>query len=186
MIDGIAITARQSRTICAAQRAAQIMCSPFGRITVGSCCIGIAVFYSCEWILLRIGLAEIIAALFRVTGHAVSRNLHNLTVDNTAITITTECTYVDWILIAAPFVWRRDKARINLYRTLALILTATLVNICRIYGAVAGQLYGISWFWAHDFVDGVLWYPSLVLMILGWLLAAERSQVSSRQSVPLV
>ena len=164
-----------SRIAASVRRTVETLCSPFGWLTLLSCCIGIVAFYSFEWTQLRIGLAKVIAAIFRTTGHVVVRRLVDVRVDNVPITITAECTYVDWILTAVPFVWRRGPARANIGRALVLILVVTVVNLGRVCIAIAGQLRGLSWFWSHDALDDILWYPSLILMIITWLVAAERS-----------
>ena len=161
--------------IATASAGLRAISSPFGAFTLLCCGLGIVAFYGADWSELQVALAASTGALFRATDHVVAQHLQGVRVDTFWVTMTAECTYIDWILIAGPFVWRRGPVWVNIARSLILVGAVTLVNFARVWLSVAGVLWGFSWFWSHDLVDDILWYPSLVVMIILWMAAAQRS-----------
>jgi len=139
----------------------------------------VALFYSLDWVWLRTLQVETLAALLGAFGHSVLVQGLELKTGAAWVTITPECTYIDWILCASPFLWRFEKSLgANLSRLALLAAAVSAVNLIRTLVPILVSAKGGSWFWAHDFVDYLLWYPGLAGVILFWVFALVRAEQS--------
>ncbi len=137
--------------------------------------LAIVVFYACQWGWLRSAVAALLTAALRASGLPATRSLYEISVGGLRVAITPECTYVDWFLCAAPWIWRRGPLANNLLRVIALAAGVGAANFLRLYLAICGALAGLPWWAAHDVPDYILWYPGVVLAFLFWLRAAAAS-----------
>jgi len=154
----------------------QAATSSYGCVTLLACAAAVGWFYSSDWNKLRHLLVGLLSGLFGWTGHAVSAQGLSLQVDNFKVTISRECTYIDWFLCAAPFLWRRVGLGANLLRILVLAGSVAVLDVLRVYLAIALALRGWPWFLSHDLFDDLFWYPGLGGVILLWILASVRFQ----------
>ncbi len=137
--------------------------------------VGVALFYSLEWNWLRLGLVKMVSGLLAWSGHSVAVNGFVLSIDSVKMKITRECTYVDWVLCVAPFVWRPFyKWPKNLVRLLFLVIAVSAADLLRVCVAGAGLAHGWPFFWVHDFPDYLFWCAGLFLAILFWIRAMRR------------
>ena len=154
-----------------------VISSRHGLLTLFLFGCAVALFYSLDWVWLRKLQVNTLAALLGVFGHSVMVQGLELKTGAAWVTITPECTYVDWILCASPFLWRFGKPLgANLSRLTLLAATVSVVNLARTLVPILVSANGGSWFWAHDFVDYLLWYPGLAVVILLWLCALIRTE----------
>ena len=85
-----------------------------------------------------------------------------------------DCTYIDLVLILIPFLWRVEVSPgRNLVWLAAFTVAVQLVNLARVWFSIWFFSRGGSWFLAHDLPDYLLYYPTLVLVIL-WALSRDR------------
>lgn len=132
----------------------------------------LAVFYSFEWTWLR-GWTRTAAAAVLIGLHHTATSLDAgsdlyLVFDGVHLfSVTRACTYVDLILVAAPFCWRfRRSLGANVRRLAALAVAVPVLNLVRV--AVALHLYqlGAPWFYVHDLPDYVIHATFLAVTVL--------------------
>jgi exosortase/archaeosortase len=121
-----------------------------------------------QWILPREALANTVAVLLTLDGHDVAKDGLSIVVEGIRIRITAECTYLDLLLCVLPFTYRQEGIIRFQIKAILIASTVWLLNTVRVYAAIACYLEGISWYWAHDVVDYILWYPCLLFAIYTW------------------
>jgi len=159
-----------------------VLISLRGLITLSICACGAYLYYNFSWMYLRIILARIISSMLVVRGHIVERKLSFLVVDNCKILIEKDCTYVDLILVCIPFTWRRRRLAINLWHSLIFIVAVIVVNFARVYFAIAGYVQGISWYYSHDLIDYLIYYPTIAIIVFFWLRSMTFQNLSKNTS----
>lgn len=90
--------------------------------------------------------------------------------------ITAECMYADWLLwsVAAIALLCRSH-RALLFAIAFVVVIVVAVNPFRIWLSILGSHAGLSWFMAHDLVDTMICYPSLLLLVILCMKDSRRS-----------
>jgi hypothetical protein len=138
---------------------------------------GIALFYSLDWWHLRLWTAEVLAFCLRLAGFPALCHETVVSVGSLRFAITSECTYIDWILCSAPLICRPVGAARNCRRVGLLVVLVLCGNLLRIFTAVALSVRGHPWWLVHDWPDYVFWYPALVFAGYRWLMALKPQTV---------
>jgi hypothetical protein len=177
LISDVGSAPRAARLKASLRTLLLVISSRHGLLTLLLFGCAVTLFYSLDWLWLRQLQVNTLAALLGVFGHSVLAQGFELKTGTAWVTITPECTYVDWILCASPFLWRFGKPlSANLSRLAFLAATVSVVNLIRTLVPILVSANGGSWFWAHDLVDYLLWYPGLAAVILFWLCALMRTE----------
>jgi hypothetical protein len=130
----------------------------------------IILFYSISWSWLRAAHALMLQAMLRLLDCNVQSVAPFFMVEQHAFAVDADCTYVDLILCGLPLLWRTHRNALgNFAWMVSFVAAVTLVNIPRMTLAVYVTAHGGSWFWSHDMIDHVLWYPTLGLIAISWI-----------------
>ena len=131
----------------------------------------LSLFYGLDWIPFRAAQRDLIAWSLGLQGYAPEAFTHEgspaLRVGDHAFSFTAECTYLDLLMIVAPFLWvfgaslRRNILRIGIA---ALIILGG--NLIRCWASVYFNVRGIDWFYTHDLPDYVIWWPTVAVVVL--------------------
>jgi hypothetical protein len=131
----------------------------------------IGIFYALDWTIVRVALRNTLCRCLEASGYAPERFSYGgspaIRVGTFAYHYTADCTYLDLLLVIAPFLWIRDA---SLVRNVRRILLAALLilggNVFRNYAVICFTVRGIDWRCAHDIPDYAIWWPTVV--IVGW------------------
>jgi len=148
---------------------------------LGALLVLVIAFYAVDWTLLRRSVRGATAAALVYLGHEVacedSKEEVLLTVDNRPFSFSPDCTYVDLILVLAPFCWSvRAGLRANVLRLLSLALIVSSVNLIRLIVALHLFAQGRSWFAVHELPDYVIYYPSIAVIVILTLVSDCRNR----------
>lgn len=139
-------------------------------------------YYNLSWVPLQLLLAKVLVGMFTLGGHSASHVSGYLTVDNFVTRIDSDCTYIDLILVALPFVYRGDRLFRDATRVLFFVVMVSALNIARVYFAIAWHLRGVPWQYTHDLISNLTYYPVFVLIIFWWL-EAMRLRLTRKSKV---
>jgi hypothetical protein len=133
--------------------------------------VAVGLFYALDWTHMRTSQRDLIQHGLQVAGYAPVPFDYNgspaLTVGDRAHFFTAECTYADLFLIVLPFLWVVGARRgSNALRLLAAGLIILGGNLVRSFASVYINVLGVSWFWAHDLPDYLLWWPTFLYVLL--------------------
>lgn len=132
--------------------------------------VAILVFYGSDWLWLRRLHVTWLQSTFQGLGCEVQAAGTLLTVDGHRFQVDPDCTYVDLILCSLPLLWRvHRRPAANVVVMAAFATSVLVVNLVRVLFGVHGVTRGISLFWAHDFVDYLIWYPALGIVAFLWV-----------------
>ena len=131
----------------------------------------LASFYAWDWMPFRVALRDVIGWSVRVSGHSPTSFVYEaspaLSVEGKVHYYTAECTYLDLLMIVAPFVWVFGASR---WRNMLRIAIAASVilggNLVRCWAAVYLDVQGVSRFYAHDLPDYLIWWPTVAVVVL--------------------
>lgn len=128
-------------------------------------------YYALDWEFLQTALRDILHWIFQTMGFApivsTFAAVPSLRICQREHAYTAECTYVDLLLMMAPFVWGAKRPLlVNLSRLAILGVIIECVNLLRTWAALYLDLQGVGRFYAHDLPDYVLWWPSLITAVL--------------------
>ena len=140
--------------------------------------LGVGLFYAVSWMPLRIAVRDAAASCLQTVGMRVDVTAFEgspaLRVAGKQFHFTPDCTYIDLVLILIPFLWRVEASPgRNLVCLAAFTAVVQLVNLVRAWFSIWFSSHGGSWFLAHDLPDYLLYYPTLVIVIL-WALRRDR------------
>lgn len=132
--------------------------------------LAVLAFYGFEWSWLRrlhvLWLQDVLQSL----GCALQAGLYSLTVNGREFQISRDCTYVDLIICGLPLLWRGRQHWVGNLTVLAAYAGAVvLVNLIRVLYGVYAYANGVSLFLAHDFLDYLLWYPTMAILVFLWV-----------------
>jgi len=140
-----------------------------GIATLTVVAIATALFYLLDWLPLRHLLATSLRTTLSGCGFQVLESGLSLHVSGLRFNITRECTYINWVICATPFLWRNVSLSRNLATSVIAAVVVWGLNIVRVTAAIVANVAGISWFWAHDFVDYFTWYGTFVVVVVLWI-----------------
>lgn len=143
-------------------------------VTLALIGIGAIIFYSSQWYWLRQIQVTLLAWIASETGLPCIINGFTLTFGNWAFEITRDCTYLEWMLYAAPLLWRDKPLLVNTLCITAILGAVFVLNIIRSWLAIYWSVCGVPWFWAHDLLDYVAWYGTLAIVAALWLTRQRR------------
>jgi len=128
-----------------------------------------ALFYCVGWLPLREAVRDGVAWVMRQAGFLTAVTVYEgspaLMVGGRQFYFTPDCTYVDLWLLLIPFLWKLNWPwRRNLYRVLSFGLMVGVVNFIRVCMSTYLYTTGQSWLVAHDLLDYLLYYPTLLLV----------------------
>ena len=157
--------------------------TPYGLFTIAACCLGILVFHALEWNWLRHFDTRCLGQVFAFMDGDASFGRFWVQFNGARCDFSSDCTYVEWILCAAPFVWRRQRSFIeNIVWLAGMATVVTAANLVRLCLAVLLSSRGYGWFWAHDIADDILCYPTLIAVMLAWLFALRKHDASKEMT----
>jgi exosortase/archaeosortase family protein len=149
-----------------------LVLSPRGFITLLLSVGGFGVFCVVTWSWLQVTIAEIVAGGFSAFGYNVHVAAVDISVDGYIVRIGPKCTYADLILMAQPFMWYPNATfRANIRRMLLLTAVVFVVNVIRIAVTLFLSAHNVSWIWAHDLVNFLIYYSLCAVIIVFWLRA---------------
>ena len=97
----------------------------------------------------------------------VTFSSNEILVRDTISHITVECIYLDWLVWSvAILVLLCRSRRALLYSAVFIVIVVAIVNPLRVCHSLIGSHMGVPWFWAHDFLDTLIYYPSLFAVIM--------------------
>ena len=131
----------------------------------------LASFYAWDWMSCRVALRDVIAWSIRVSGRSPTAFVYEaspaLSVEGKVHYYTAECTYLDLLMIVAPFVWVFGATpRGNIVRVAIATSVVLGGNLVRCWAAVYLDVLGVDRFYAHDLPDYILWWPTVVIVAL--------------------
>jgi len=131
----------------------------------------LVVFYSMEWMQLRIVERNMIGRLLRISGYNTIEYMYEgspaLRVNEKLHYYGTECTYLDLVMTVAPFLWVFGAhRRVNLLRIGIVTLLILGGNLLRCWAAVWLDVLGVERLYAHDLPDYVIWWPTVVFAVV--------------------
>jgi len=131
----------------------------------------LSVYYGLDWMPLRVAQRDAIGWSLRASGYEPWSFVHEgspaIRAGHEVYFYTEECTYLDLVMIVSPFIWvfgaslRRNILRVSI--TALVILTG---NVVRCWVAVYLGARGIHRFYAHDLPDYIIWWPTVVAVVL--------------------
>lgn len=142
--------------------------------------IGIVLFHSYyDWLPLRTVVVVLLRSLLTHTGYtAVLIAPTQLLIEKHLLfEIDSLCTALDVVFYVSPFLWREFSCRWNLVRVCVFGAAVFIINVLRLYLAAAMYSMGISVFWSHDIPAYVLWYVTVFLGLLSWLLVERQRNI---------
>jgi exosortase/archaeosortase family protein len=131
----------------------------------------VTTYYAWDWMPLCVAERNAVSALLRVVGYLPEAFLHDgspaLRLGTESYLYTAECTYIDLLLTLVPFVWLFEGTILANMRRIAIAAIIILVgNLIRSWISVYLNLRGIDWFYAHDLPDYVIWWPTVVVVVV--------------------
>lgn len=121
----------------------------------------ILIYHSFDWISLRKALYNTLILInnsFNI--FTISDKYYDelgFVIDGVLFYVSPNCTYIDLVLLIAPFWWRfRQTLRINFFRLLVLFVVIMSGNLVRITTALYFYDRGASWTLAHNVPDIIL------------------------------
>ena len=135
--------------------------------------LGYAVFAIVDWDPIQVSIAKSASICLSAIGEK-ALFLDKYVVleefeDPSIFEITRECTYLDWYFIVLPFIWRKITLAMNVIRSIVLLIGVYFFNLFRICFGISLASHGVEWWWAHDFVDFISYYPALIIVVLLWV-----------------
>lgn len=127
-----------------------------------------AAFWLCDWRVLVDAQAAVLAAMFDLIRSTVRVSNVDLITAHGPLRLDAECTYADLFLCSAPFVAAGKDLRGAAIGVGLLLLWVSAINLARVFLAVLAFDGGVSFTWAHDVPDFVLWYGTLVWVAAAW------------------
>lgn len=139
------------------------------RISVVTLLVG--AFYAWDWMPLRVLQRDVTGWSVRVTGYSpvsfVYEGSPALSVEGKVHYYLPACTYLDLLMIVAPFVWVIGASRRSNILRLAIAAVVILGgNLIRIWAAVYFNVRGADWFYAHELPDYIIWWPTVAVVVL--------------------
>ncbi|MEE9297177.1 MAG: hypothetical protein V3W34_19735 [Phycisphaerae bacterium] len=131
----------------------------------------VVVFYTLDWMPLRVAQRDVIGWSFRVAGHNpvgfVYEGSPAIRVEGRVHYYTAECTYLDLLMIVMPFVWAFGASRRSNIQRIGIVALVILVgNFIRCCLAVYLGVAGVDRFYAHDLPDYIIWWPTVAVAVL--------------------
>ncbi len=132
----------------------------------------VPLYYAFDWTLLRLAIRGAVVPPLILLGHRV--NTLNIGEDlllvfgsHRGYEIGPSCTYVDLVLVLAPFMWRfRRPLSANLTRLAALMAAVFAVNAARVILALHLFERGGSWLAAHRIPDLVVHFVAITCTVV--------------------
>jgi exosortase/archaeosortase family protein len=133
--------------------------------------LAVALFYSVSWLPLRRAVRDGVSWVMQHGGFITTVSVYEgspaLLVGSKRFYFTPDCTYVDLWLILIPFLWRLDWPwRRNLGWILGFGVMVCAANFIRLCVSTYLWATGHSWLVAHELPDYVLYYPTLLVVVL--------------------
>jgi len=131
----------------------------------------LALFYSLDWMPLRVALRDVIGWCVRVSGYNPISFVHEgspaLSVEGCVHHYTAECTYLALLMTAAPLLWIPGASGFhNILRTAVAALVILSVNLLRCWMAVYLDVLGLDRFYAHDLPNFLIWCLTLTVVLV--------------------
>lgn len=153
----------------------RVLSSPRWCVTVIISACGLGVFYLLDWMWARTLIAQIMTSVFTLTGYQAEYINDQILLPSLTLKISRECTYIDWFLLAVPFVWTNQGFSRNIVNITIFAVCIGVFNLIRIYISTACYFRGVSWFWSHDIVAYIIILPLFVFLVLRWLILQIRN-----------
>ena len=139
------------------------------RVSVLALLVGM--FHAVDWMPFRAAQRDLVGWSLGMASYAPEAFTHEgspaLRVGDHAFSFTAECTYLDLLMIVAPFLWVFGA---SLWRNILRIGIAALVilggNLIRCWASVYFFVRGIDWFYTHDLPDYIMWWPTVAVVVL--------------------
>lgn len=133
--------------------------------------LAVALFYGVSWLPLRGAVRDGVSWVMQhggfVTTVAVYEGSPALLVGSKRFYFTPDCTYVDLWLVLIPFLWRLDWPwQRNLGRILGFGVMVCVANFIRVCASIYLSATGHSWLVAHELPEYMLYYPTLLVVVL--------------------
>ena len=159
------------------------------RVSVLALLVGM--FYALDWMPLRVVQRDVIGWSLRVAGYAPEAFVHEgspaFCLADVVYFYTAECTYLDLLLIVAPFVWVFGASRrSNILRISFAALVILGGNLIRTWSSVYFNVRGTDWFYTHDLPDYIIWWPTVAIVVLLALRRDFGERFESRRMDPIV
>jgi len=140
------------------------------RISVLGVLVGM--FYAWNWMPLRVVLRDVTGWSVRESGYCPISFTYDgspaLGIAGKVHYYTAECTYLDLLLIVAPFVWVFGASRLRNILRLAIAPSVILGgNLIRTWASVYFNVRGTDWFYAHDLPNYILGIGMVAITVLG-------------------
>jgi len=150
----------------------------------------LALFYSWDWMAFRVMLRDVTGWSVRVSGYDPTSFVYEgspaLGVEGKVHYYSPECTYLDLLMIVAPFLWVFGASRwSNILRIGIVALVIQGWNLVRCWAAVYFDVLGVDRFYAHDLPDYIIWWPTVAAVVLLALRRDFGETVVSRREQPL-
>jgi hypothetical protein len=147
-------------------RLAKILLSRFVAAALGA-----LLFCSFSWMPLRVALCAAATAFVRASRlpgvQCVYHGSPTLQIADMRFDFTAMCTFLHYILILLPFIWRLgDRAPRNLLRSLGFVVLASALNFARVCAAVYFHAMGVRWSLCHDLPVHVICNAALIVVAL--------------------
>jgi len=131
----------------------------------------LALFYSWDWMPLRVAQRDVIGWSVRAAGYDPVAFVHEgspaIRVAGDVYYYTAECTYLDLLMIVAPFLWVFGASRRrNMLRIAIAVLVILGGNLIRTWASVYFSVRGTDWFYSHDLPDYIIWWPTVAVVVL--------------------
>jgi hypothetical protein len=159
----------------------QLLLSWRSIITFGLSTLGNFLYDNISWMLLQLIVAEVTIDTLTLAGHVASRIDNCIVMDSAAVCIGGECTYIRLILIGIPFAWRGDSLARDVLRIIFFIWAVSIANVARLCVTLLWLAKGVSWKYAHDFVNHLTYGPILALLLFLWLKAMKSRLLKSSE-----
>jgi len=128
-------------------------------------------FYALDWMPLRVTQRDVIGWSVRAAGYDPVAFVHEgspaIRVAEEIYFYTAECTYLDLLMIVAPFLWVFGASRrSNILRIAIAVFVILGGNLIRTWASVYFNVRGTDWFYTHDLPDYIIWWPTAVIVPL--------------------
>ncbi|MGB2986246.1 MAG: hypothetical protein WBE26_10215 [Phycisphaerae bacterium] len=131
----------------------------------------LGLFDAWDWMPLRVLQRDVIGWSVRVSGYSPTSFVYEgspaVGVEGKVHFYSAECTYLDLLMIVAPFLWVFGASRrSNILRIGVVALVILGGNLVRCWAAIYLDVLGVDRFYAHDLPDYIIWWPTVVVVAL--------------------
>jgi hypothetical protein len=140
-------------------------------ITYLLCIVGLLVYEHVPLRFLQLFFCEIVAKIYRFSGHLAFTYDINLIIDGFRSQITKECTYMELFFVTAPLVIRKETFLRNVFRLCVYLTMILFVNLVRLILTKYFVLAGLSWKIGHDLISDCIYYGILIIAFFLWMRA---------------